>query len=352
MNMLLRDEAIRIPGPSVPPTGFTRRHLEEALERMRELEVLVIGESIVDEYIYCDPLGKSGKEPILVMRYRRGERQAGGSLAIANHAAAFSPRVRLLSALGERREHEDFIRGRLRPEVEATFIAKPGAPTIVKRRYLDPYSLAKFFGVYEIDDEELAPDAERDFLELLRPALRTADVVVVADYGHGLITEAAVNLLCESSRFLAVNTQLNAANAGFHTISRYPRADYVCIHELELRLDARDRCGDLEDMTEGLVDRMGCEAAMVTLGKKGTLLHHRDSGPRRCPALAREVVERVGAGDAVFTTTSIAVAARVDPDLVNLFGNLAGAQAVRVVGNAASIVRADLFTDALRYCVA
>ena len=72
------------------------------------------------------------------------------------------------------------------------------------------------------------------------------DVVIVADYGHGLMTDRAVQLVCEKARFLAVNTQVNAGNKGFNTISKYPRADYVSIGEPEARLDARKASGDLQ----------------------------------------------------------------------------------------------------------
>ena len=65
--------------------------------------------------------------------------------------------------------------------------------------------------------------------------------MIVADYGHGLITPRMADLMIEKSRFLAVNTQINAANIGFHTISKYRRADYVCIQEGELRHDSRSR---------------------------------------------------------------------------------------------------------------
>ena len=67
------------------------------------------------------------------------------------------------------------------------------------------------------------------------------DAVVVIDYGHGLLDRYAVDTICRKSRFLAVNAQSNAGNQGYHTISKYPRADYVTLAENEARLDARDR---------------------------------------------------------------------------------------------------------------
>ncbi len=66
---------------------FSTAEIIEHVESLREMEVVLVGETILDEYVYCDALGKSGKEPVLAMRHICGERHAGGVLAIANHLA-------------------------------------------------------------------------------------------------------------------------------------------------------------------------------------------------------------------------------------------------------------------------
>lgn len=329
-------------------SGLTRRDVEDALAAMSRLEVALVGESIIDEYMYCDVLGKSGKDPVLSVRHRSCERQLGGVLAIANHLAAFAKRVRIASALGERREHEAFIRSGLAPNVSAEFISVRGAPTIVKQRYLDAYSIAKFFGVYHINEEPLVEQDELAFRASMRDALNAADLTVVADYGHGLLGERCVDDLCSAEPFLCVNTQINAANAGYHVVSRYPRADYACLHEGELRLDARDKLSSVDVLTRRLCERLSARAVLVTLGKRGTHLYDREQGVVSCPALAGKVVERVGAGDAVLAVTSLAVASGVDRRLASVFGNLAGAQVVATVGNRHAVCKRRLASDALR----
>ena len=67
------------------------------------------------------------------------------------------------------------------------------------------------------------------------------DLVVVADYGHGMLSASAIDVLCSRSRFLAVNTQSNAGNHGFNMISKYPRADYVCLAQREVALETRNQ---------------------------------------------------------------------------------------------------------------
>ncbi len=86
--------------------------------------------------------------------------------------------------------------------------------------------------IYEIIDEPLSPAEEQELCDQLETLLQRFDLVVVADFEHGLIPARAAGVLSEKAPYLAVNTQINAANIGFHTIPKYKRADYICMNEL------------------------------------------------------------------------------------------------------------------------
>jgi len=320
--------------------GLRRRHAPDDvaahIESLRRLKVLVVGETILDEYVYCNALGKSSKEPILAMQYLSRDVHAGGALAVANHVAEFAGSVDLLTYLGTGDSREDFVRSSLKPNVHPSFIIKPDAPTIVKRRFVEKYQVTKLLEVYEMNDSPLAGEPENRLCSALT-RVGGYDLVIAADFGHGLITPRAVKALCGKARFLSVMTQINAANIGFHTISKYPRADYICIQEGEIRLDHRNRKDDLKMLIEGMAQRLRARAVMVTRGKEGTLFFDRKAGFSQCPSLAVKVVDRIGAGDSVLAVTSLAVAAGMPTDLIGFLGNLAGAQAVNIVGNSASI---------------
>ena len=72
--------------------------------------------------------------------------------------------------------------------------------------------------------------------------------VIVADYGHGLLTKKLINTIQKKSKKLAINTQLNSANFGFHTISKYHKANIVCVHEGEIRQDLRSPDKNIEEL--------------------------------------------------------------------------------------------------------
>jgi rfaE bifunctional protein kinase chain/domain len=316
---------------------YTTAEIVRYLEPERPLRVLVIGEAIIDEYVYCETIGKSGKEPVLVARYVDTERFAGGILAVANHAASFAGAVNLVTALGDRDSCETFVREHLESSIDSTFLVMDDSPTIVKRRFVEMYPFQKIFEVYVMNDEGPAPGFRSRLSRQLEEIVPSVDLVVATDYGHGLLCPEAVEVLCDKARFLAINTQVNAANHGFNTVSKYRRADYVCVSETEIRLEARSRTRPLEEILAHLGERMGCERFLITRGQSGCSCYSPESGLVEVPAFSNRFVDRIGAGDAVLAVTALCAAQSAPIELLGLIGNAVGALAVLTVGNRARV---------------
>ena len=317
-----------------------RYHLEDILsvvDTMADARVLVVGDTILDEYQYCSTIGKSSKDPTLVLQHQSHELFAGGVLAVANHVANFSDHVQLLTTIGEKNTHLAFIKDQLHPHVSLKYAVQPGAPTLIKRRYIDSYSFNKLFEVYEMDDSGLPERENREICTWLRENIGEYDLVIASDFGHGTISDEMIDILSSHSRFLAVNTQANAGNRGFHTISKYPRADYVSIAEHELRLEFRARNGLLRPKMETLIEKMGCRKCVVTTGRKGCAIANNDGVFVQVPSFAQQVVDRVGAGDAFLSVTSLAAIQEVPSEVIGFLGNIVGALAVEIIGNKKAI---------------
>ena len=320
------------------PTGEVLKYLDAA----RRLKVLVVGETIIDDYQYVEAIGKSSKEPTLVVKALSSDRFAGGAAAVANHVAGFCDRVVLHSILGELNSEEQFIRSRLKSNIEPRFQTRQRSPTIVKRRFIDQYFLSKLFEVYELNDAVPTAEESQAWTASLAGRLEEFDVVIAVDFGHGFMTHDTIDVLCRESRFLAVNTQSNAGNLGYHVISNYPRADYVSVAENEMRLESRDRRGDLRPMIESVSQRLNCPRVVVTRGKRGCSVYRQNEGHLDIPAFASQVVDRIGAGDAFLSITSLCAALDAPMEVLGFIGNVVGAQAVAIVGNKSSIERIPL----------
>ncbi len=326
---------------------FSRRcSAAEVLKPLREtesLKVLVIGETIIDEYAYCEAMGKSGKEPVLASRALDREQHGGGVIACANHAASFCEQVDVLTYLGEGHDQEDFVRSCCKGNVNPLFVYKERSPTIVKKRYIEKYLGQKMFELYTMNDEPFSETADLQFRTRLHDILPQYDVVIVADYGHGLLSQASIQLLAQEARFLSVNTQSNAGNHGFNLISKYPRADYICLAQREYALDTRNQRLSPEAMVRLVAERTHSPRAMMTQGKFGSFMYNAPDQFKHVPALATQVVDRVGAGDAVLCVTSLLASVDAPAETMAFLGNVVGAEAVTIMGNKSSIERIPLY---------
>ena len=320
---------------------YTFEDITEFIDRIRNLKVLLVGEVIIDEYVFCDTIGKSGKEPVLVNRKLNTEKYAGGILAVANQVSDFCKEVRIVSYLGDRDDQKQFIKESLSPNIDMEYVFKSNSPTIQKTRFIDNYTKAKTLGVYDINDELLNKLEESQICSKLEDSIADYDAVIVSDYGHGLVTPKIVKLLEKKSEFLAVNTQLNASNIGYHTISKYGQANYVCVHEGELRHDYRNRTDTVEHLTIDLSKRIKSDVIVITQGNKGSLAFENNR-LTSCPAYARKVVDRVGAGDTLLAITSLCFAAGIPTDLTLFIGNLAAAEMVASIGTGTKLSKVDL----------
>ncbi len=222
------------------------------------------------------------------------------------------------------------------------YLVRTNAPTIGKKRLIEHYFVTKMLEVYHINDAALEPEDEAAVCEALENLVPQFDVVVVIDFGHGMITPRAVELLARKAKFLCLNTQANAGNHGFNVISKYPRADFISLAEKEMRLEARDLRGEIEPMMQALSEKLDCPLITVTRGSRGSVVLDRKTGFHLVPALAQKVVDRVGAGDASLSVSSLLAAVGAPAEMIAFAGNVAGAWAVSVVGNEKSIDRVGL----------
>jgi ketopantoate reductase len=169
------------------------------------------------------------------------------------------------------------------------------------------------------------------------------DLVIVIDFGHSMLSERARRILRERAKFLAVNAQCNAGNLGHHALSKYPAADFMTATETEVRIESRDRHGPVRGLVQEVYEKLGCKRLIVTRGKNGCICCDPTAGVIDVPAVAGKVVDRIGAGDAFLSVSSLLAVQGAPLDVVGLAGNAAGALAVATVANRDAI-------DRVSYC--
>lgn len=327
--------------------GFRRANsLDQLLALLQSVEnfkVLLVGDTIIDEYRYVAALGKPSKENIIATRAIDDELFAGGVLAAANHVADFCAEVEVVTLLGDVDGYEEFVKSSVKSNVKLNYHIRDGKPTTRKTRFVEPAYTRKLFEVYTFDDSPADVAAEAWLNAVIAEKAPDFDVVIVTDFGHGLVGPSTIETLVKHARFLAVNAQTNAGNQGFNLITKYPRADYVCIDGGEARLAVADKYSDLAAVAgEVLPRRIACSKIIVTGGFHGCYSFDAANGTHRIPAFTKTVVDTVGAGDAFLAITAPLVAAGGRMEQVGFVGNAVGAMKVGIIGHRASIEKIPL----------
>jgi len=316
--------------------------IHHMLDSLSGLRVLVIGDAIVDQYHYTSPLGQTGKGNTLAVRYESEEQFAGGSIAVANHVAGFVKDVTLVAGLGTVDSHETFIRSKLLDNVEPEFFYMEGAPTVTKRRFVDS-DLGKLFEVCFYREHSMHGAVESSVCTWLNKNISAYDVVLVPDFGNGFITPNIVEELCDSDKFLAVNTQVNSANRGYHVIQHYSRADFISLNEPEVRLAAHNRHDPIEDVASRLSAKLDASSFAVTRGTKGAMMIDlSEKVVHNVPALSTKVVDRIGAGDSFLALSGICLGGGMPSEVAAFVGSAAAAIDVQIVCNREPVTAVSL----------
>lgn len=269
------------------------------LERVRDFRVLFVGDAIVDEYVYVRTVGKAIKENALSSILENREVFKGGVWAAAEHTKAFCKQVDVMH----------------------------GPTEMWNSRLVDRIYLRKLFVTHEKRDH-------RD--PLFNYDVRAYDLVIITDFGHGLLNQSLIERLTQEAKFLAVNAQTNATNFGFNLITKYPRADFVVIDEMEARLAAHDRDSPIEKV----ILKLGFDKIIVTRGIQGAIGY--DGVFERQQALTDKIVDSMGAGDAFLSVVSPFAAAGLPMRDLLKIGNAAGAIKCGIVGHRSSVDKETL----------
>jgi rfaE bifunctional protein kinase chain/domain/rfaE bifunctional protein nucleotidyltransferase chain/domain len=341
-NIFFKDDK-KIPIIDKIKSQFSIDEIKNEIEKLKKLKVLIIGETIIDQYSFCEAIGKSGKEPILVFRDLFKKQYTGGIVAIAKHLSEFVKKIDLISYLGVNDEYKVFIEKNIPKNIKTYFLKKKNSPTIVKKRIIDYTSNKKIIGLYNLNDEALEPEDEKKLSRKLSSVIKKYDIVIVSDYGHGFISKKNAQLICKKAKFLSLNAQINAANIGYQTMKNYSSLNCVIINENELRHEMRDRNTPLTKLMKSLSKKQFIENLIVTRGQSGSTLYDKKKDKFfQCSAFATKIVDKVGAGDTMLSLISVMLKAKINKNLALFSSSLAAANSVETQGNSENIKKINI----------
>jgi rfaE bifunctional protein kinase chain/domain len=342
---LIRKEAELVDHSSIiRPNDFIERHqigiveLDTVLEEMRSLRVCVIGDTIVDEYIQCDPLGMSQEDPTIVVTPVMTEKFLGGAAIVAAHACHLGAKaVKFISVVG------DDSTGRFVDEkldsygVNVALLKDDSRPTTLKQRYRAGNKT--LLRVSHLRQHKVNKTMQQQLFAHVKEALAACDLLIFADFNYGALPQELVDRItsvCTQNNVMIVADSQSSSQVG--DVSRFKNASLLTPTEREARLALGNYEDGLVVLAETLRQRTNAANIAITLGAEGLLIHAKETDKDqwltdRLLALNTAPKDTAGAGDCLLVCAGMALAAGRSVWESLYLGSIAAACQVGRIGN-------------------
>jgi rfaE bifunctional protein kinase chain/domain/rfaE bifunctional protein nucleotidyltransferase chain/domain len=340
-----------------PVTAFCKRHgiteksISELLDKIRGKKLLVVGDTIVDRYVYCDGLGMSAEAPVIVVRPHTTDTFVGGAGVVAEHVQSLGATVSFCTVVGDD-EQADYVRAEFeRRQLPAQFIIDPTRPTTFKMRYLSAGK--KLLNVNQFRDHNLDAPVAAQLQERILESGAEADAIVICDFSYGVITKGILEALCElgHKRNVPVIGDVQCSSQ-MGNVARMKGIALTTPSEREARVALCDRESGLSDLAGLLLTETGNQSLLITLADRGVMIFDTENKPftkedrglplheikkrlrsEYLPSFTDYAVDQMGAGDALLATIACALASGATVMQAAYVANCAAAVECRKVGN-------------------
>lgn len=323
------------------PTGATTRARAEVLLRaMQGRRVVVLGDIMLDRYIWGDVSRISPEAPVPVVEVQRESHRLGAAVNVAANLRALGAEVDLIAAVGDDLDGATLTRLVADAGIGTTGIVScAGRSTTVKTRVI-----ARNQQIVRVDaetTEEVSGALGATLADRLAAALEGCHGVVVSDYGKGVVTKELLDVLLRGDARARVPVAVDPKEDHF---ASYRGVDVITPNTKEAGDALARRLRTSEDVDRAgreLVERFGVAAVLITRGEHGMSLYG-EGAPVHLPARAREVYDVTGAGDTVVSVFALARAAGATHVEAADLSNRAAGLVVREVGTAVASAAAVL----------
>jgi len=312
--------------------GVSIADLREALGQLADIRVHVVGDTIVDSYVYCNLIGGGTKTPTLSVKLDRQIDYAGGAAVVCKHIQAAGGRVRFSSVMGDDDLQKFVVNSLEEVGIECDIFIDPSRPTTQKNAFIaGGYRLLK---VDKLDNRPIGDKIIDHFSQVLGDS--DADAIVFSDFRHGIFSKHTIPILTDALPNGVLKVADSQVASRWGNILEFEKFDLITPNEREARFALGDQDSVIRPLAAELYKKAQCKYLILKLGERGILTYRSDAVERQhinVDSFANHVVDAVGSGDALLAYATLALAAGKSEVIASILGSLAAAVACEIDGN-------------------
>ena len=316
--------------------SITPKNLLGCIDNFSKSRILVIGDTIIDQFVACEALGISAEAPVVVVRELANKNFLGAAGIVAAHIKSIGCKCELVSIVGnddagkfaQTQMEEICLGGKL-------FIDK-SRPTTFKKRYM--VDNQKLFRVSRLEETNISSDLENQIINYIEMNAYRFDAIVISDFVYGVITPKIIaSIKSYSVKYsLPIIGDLQCSSQ-VGSILKFKDFTLLCPNERELRIALQDKDSALEVLSQNLIAKTNSEKLIVKLAGEGFIFYHKTSEQSvisdAFPALSVNPVDVAGAGDSVLAVMAAGLASKQDDFLTCAIACCMAQIAVETMGN-------------------
>lgn len=315
--------------------GFQLADLRACVAKFKGLRVLVVGDLIIDEYITCEPLGMSQEDPTIVVTPLESKIFVGGAGVVSAHARNLGASVHFFTVVGIDEGAAVSYRFLQDQGITVHAFSDDTRPTTRKQRYR---ALGKtLLRVSQLRQHEISSEIRDKMFDQINQELDRCDLLLFSDFNYGCLPQQLVDAIVERAAARKIPMAADSqASSQMADISRFKGMRLITPTEREARMALRDNTSGLAVLAGDLIKKSEAEAVIITLGAEGMFIHAERKGTlasEKLPAFNTQPKDVAGAGDSLFTATSLALCSGADIWMSCYLGALAAGCQVSKVGN-------------------
>ena len=305
--------------------------LKRGVDGLSDTKVIVVGDILMDEYVWGDVSRISPEAPVPVVEVKQETKMLGGAANVANNIASLGGTPILCGVIGDDQTGREIVDTMMQKGLGTDgIIREPGRPTSIKTRVV-----AHNQQVVRFDREErkrLNNESIKQILDFIQQMEGSYEAVIVTDYGKGVVSaelmEGLRELLSDSKTLIAVDPK--TGNFEF-----YQGVDVITPNHHEAAVFCRMEIVDEQSLVQAgrhMLKELNCGSVLITQGKDGMTLFERNGEISHIPTVARKVFDVTGAGDTVISALCLGLASGMDLRSAAMIANFAAGIVVGEVG--------------------